>query len=178
MKIVANITFKSVLQEIKDIEKRNEYFDWLDDEGKRLEIAWDCLQLVLSYKIKTSIGFYWGKGLKTIITEEPKEFQRILNEELPDCRVCARGALMLAQIRLGNNIDSRESGRDCGIEKNIQGFTYDDFIGMELEFETDRFCHPYQRNSQEKLANILCNVLVNGNFNKEDKTDYLTVTKD
>ena len=33
---------------------------------------------------------------------------------------------------------------------------------------------PYPKRTWEKLANICCNVISNGNFNKEDKTDYLT----
>lgn len=37
MKIIPQIKFKSLLQPIKDIEERNKYFDYLSDEGKRLE---------------------------------------------------------------------------------------------------------------------------------------------
>lgn len=175
MKIIPNITFKSVLQPIKNIKKRNAYFDWLNDESKRLEIAWDCLQLVLSGKIVADDDRnFWSRSLIRIKTQSSKEFQRILNEELPECTVCARGGLMLSQIRLGNNILTNDDYRDCGKE-NIKGFTYNDFKAIESEFEYSTYKHPYEDNTDQKLANIMCNILVNGNFNIEDRTDYLTV---
>lgn len=44
---------------------------------------------------------------------------------------------------------------------------------MENEYESSYYDHPYKSHTEEKLANICYNVLVNGNFNTDDDTDYL-----
>lgn len=172
-----NITFKSVLQPIKNIEERNQYFEELSDEGKRLEIAWDCLQLILANKIKASEGcYYWNHYLSKIRgkIDTSKEFQIELIKILPkDCKVCVRGGMMLSQIRLGNKISPKSDNVMEGSIDNIRGFTFNDFIIMEKEYEFSKYNHPYISSTSEKLANICCNILVNGNFNTEDKTDYL-----
>jgi len=171
-----NITFKSLLQPIKDIQKRNKYFDYLDDEGKRLEIAWDMLQLLVNEKLE-AIGVavaYWSSWFKTGIEElsDSKSIQKYLCEELPTCRVCARGGLMISQLRLGNSINYNYH-IDSGRPEFIKGFIIEDFVHMENEYERGKYEHPYYNGSTEKLMNICCNILVNGNFNIDDKTDYL-----
>jgi hypothetical protein len=175
MQIIPNITFKSVLQPIQNIEERNEYFNWLNDEGKRLEIAWDCLQLIVNNIVNGSYCQYWSNSLNTIKTKDSKEFQEILNNELPKCYVCGRGGLMLSQIRLGNSICSDSFYRSDGNFDNIKGFDLSTFKLIEKEYEDIEFNHPYDKHTTEKLANIMCNILVNGNFNTQDKTNYLTV---
>lgn len=171
-----NITFKSLLQSIKNIQKRNEYFDYLSDEGKRLEIAWDMLRLLMNSKLKANgVGkYYWNEYLltKTRILDS-KGLQKYLNENIPECTVCARGGLMISQIRLGNSIRGSDSNRDNGDPLNLKGFAFNDFIQIENEYEHSMYQHPYDKGTTEKLMNICCNILVNGNFDKNDKTDYL-----
>lgn len=166
------IKYKSKLYRFKNIDSRNKAFDSLSDEDKRREIAWDSLQLILSEKVSASLGEYWSNGLFSI-EGDSKTLQKILLNELPECRVCARGAMMLSQIRLGNSIDSSDGYREQGTDENIKGFSMNDFYNMESEYENCQYRHPYNYNTDEKLANICCNIIVNGNFNTEDKTDYL-----
>jgi len=81
--------------------------------------------------------------------------------------------MMLSQIRLGNSIASNDLKREKGSLGNIKGFSLKDFFLMEREYEHSSFKHPYFANTQEKLANICCNILANGNFDIHDDTDYL-----
>lgn len=173
--IIPNITFNSVLQPIKNIEERNKAFDELTDEGKRQEIAWDALQLVINEKVGAALRVYWSSALSCITAENSKAFQQILINELPtDCYVCQRGLVMLSTIRLGDSILPNDDYREHGSSENLKGFSLFDMLIMEAEYEYSEFNHPYPNNSSEKLANICCNILVNGNFNPNDKTDYLT----
>lgn len=172
-----NITFKSLLQPIKNIEERNAYFDYLSNEGKRLEIAWDMLQLLVQEKL-TAIGVnvtFWGNTLINLTYEvNAKEVQRILcTTKLSRCTVCARGGLMVSQLRLGNSFTYHEINHGAGTSSTIKGFTYDDYLRIEKEYEHSIYNHPYTAGTTEKLMNICCNILVNGNFNTNDRTDYL-----
>ena len=169
--------FRSQLESIKDLEQRNKVFDVLSDEKKRREIAFDCLQLTLALKVTGSdyrnSAPYWGNELNSINTKTPREFQEILVNELPECEVCVRGGLMLSQIRLGNNISTDDDFRNDGNERNIRGFSLEKFITMEEEYEQEVYGHPYKMKTTEKLQNICLNVIANGDFDQEDKTDYL-----
>lgn len=190
MKIIPNIKYKSVLQGIKNIKERNKAFDALDEQSQRMEIAWDTLQLITSNKVEGSIGSYWDRGLLNlqgdirdevddgIISEEKgsKEFQETLIKKLPEsCKVCARGGVMLSLIRLGNKISPIEFHAPKGDRDIIRAFDMDSMYAMESEYERSNYNHPYLHNSTEKLANIYCNVLVNGFFNTKDKSNYLIV---
>lgn len=176
------IKYKSKLSRYKNVTNRNKAFDKLSDEDKRKEIAWDSLQLILNEKIEGSRGFYWSDNLYNFskrYSDNSKEFQQKLIKELPGCTVCARGALMLSQIRLGNEL-SYEKDKDIhkGNENIIKGFNFSSFINMEYEYEHDAYHLPYYHHTTEKLANIMCNIIANGDFNLKDKTDYLLIEKD
>jgi hypothetical protein len=175
------IPFKSVLSGIKSIETRNQKFKTLSVESKRQEIAYDALKLVLAGKLMASDGCFWDDelyDLKQILEKNgksAKDFQMALNKELPTCKVCQRGLMMVSVIRLGNQISPDDGDAYCGSEETLRGkgFTKGQFLRMEGEFEESRFEHPYEDNTDEKLANICCNVIANGTFNTDDKRDYL-----
>lgn len=172
-----NIDYVSVLDDIEDIKERNKAFDALDDQSKRLEIAWDALKLIDKRLISGSWGSYWSYDLRVLSHEcrTSKQFQKELNKNsnIEGCSVCARGAVMLSLIRLGNNIKPTDQFAYDGNEGNIKGFSMKSMEQMESEYECSKFLHPYNTNTDEKLMNILCNVLVNGDFNPKDKTNYL-----
>lgn len=175
VKIVPQIKYKSLLANIKDIGERNKAFNALTKEEQRLEIAWDALQLVITDKVKASTGCYWNWKLNDIVdgSKNAKEFQNNLLNNLPEgCLVCARGALTLSRIRLGNKVKPDDNFDNSGYN-NVKGFTLEDYQKAEKEYEWSYYSHPYNNNTNQKLANILCNILVNGNFNTEDRTDYL-----
>lgn len=173
----ANIVYRSVLDKYKDIDERNKQFDSLTDEGKRLEITWDVLKLLENEVILPAYGEYWSGKLQAVAfnTTTSKELFIRFNKDsvLQSCRVCARGALMLSQIRLGNTLSPNTYRIDRGGRDIIQGFSIEDFEEMENEYERSDYSHPYRANTREKLMNIMCNVLVNGNFNTSDDNDYL-----
>jgi hypothetical protein len=148
----------------------------LDDQSKRLEIAWDALRMVVIGLVEASYGCYWSFDLCNV-DGDSKTLQKVFNTKNfykeNTCKVCQRGLMMLSQIRLGNSVDSWQWDKDEGSERNIKGFSIDSFLAMEKEYEHNSFRHPYNTHTQQKLANICCNVLINGDFNIADKTDYL-----
>lgn len=169
-----DLKFKSKLQPIKDIEERNKAFDALSDEDKRKEIAWDCLQLILDNTVEGSYNEYWSSNIRNIFENDSKKFQkRLLKVE--ECKVCARGGLMLSQIRLGNSITSKEPYKEDGRQGILKGFNMGSFQNAEMEYEHSAFKHPYIGTSTYKLANIMCNIIINGDFNTKDKTNYLVL---
>ncbi len=183
--IVPQITYKSVLSRIKSIKNRNKAFNALDDESQRLEIAWDALQLCLNKKIKPTdwdsrSGRYWGKGLVGILRKKrlsAEEFQEeLLNVE--SCACCERGLIMLSTVRMGNCLTNKTVDVQMGHKQIVKGFSMYDMNHMEDEYENSYYDHPYEDNTLEKMCNILCNVLVNGNFNIRDKKDYLDTDHD
>jgi len=169
------IDYKSVLIGLT-IKAKNIAFNNLSPEIQRLEIAWDALNLVLSETLKPSNGCYWNYNLREIGGDD-KNLQKTLNAKSfyreNDCYVCQRGLMMVSQIRLGNSISSGDDTRESGSADNIKGFSIYSFIKMETEYEKCAYGHPYDSNTKEKMANICCNILVNGDFNTKDETDYL-----
>ncbi len=184
MKIKINITYKSCLEGITDVTERNKAFNNLDDQSKRLEIAWDALQLVLAGNTSAAEGAYWRGDFSDVVRQmllSPEQLQKEALRTNLQCEVCARGAVMLSVIRLGNELDNVKYGiRDlsAGDYDTVKGFGMGAMRRMEAEYEYSEYETPHKRRTKEKLCNILCNVLVNGNFNGQDRTDYLTITED
>lgn len=175
MTVIDKIPFASQLRHITDLDERNAVFNTLSDEDKRKEIAYDALLLVLEKIARPSDGCYWGDSLVNLANNlnTSKELQRALVHDIPECYVCQRGLMMISQIRLGNSIKPGDRCKSHGSNKNLKGFSIDSFTQMECEYEFSFYSHPYIRNSRMKLMNICCNVLANGNFNENDKTNYL-----
>lgn len=172
-----NIDYVSVLDDIQDIDERNKAFKKLTKEGKRLEIAWDTLKLVMEEKIKPSNGYYWSDKLFRLANRsvDSQDFHKRLNQDskIKGCSVCARGGIMLSQIRLGNTVSPDSWAMDRGESSILDGFSIHSMRRMENEYEMSQYKHPYSPRTKEKLMNILCNVLVNGDFKSSDKTNYL-----
>ncbi len=175
------IPFKSKLAKIKSLKLRNAKFKKLTPSEKRKEIAFDALNLVIIGKLNASHGSYWGGELMSLQSnlcdagENAEVFQKALINDLPSCEVCQRGLLMVSTIRVGNNISPDDGDVDEGSRSMLKGkgFKIENFWEMEDEFENDIYRHPYATNTDEKLMNICCNVIANGNFKKRDTTDYL-----
>ena len=168
------IKYVSVLK--GTLSQRNKAFNNLSPEIQRLEIAWDALNLVLQVLVKPNECGYWSDPLRNI-NGNSKVLQKTLNDKTfyqkNECEVCQRGLMMVSQIRLGNSIGDDDCDRSDGNEGNVKGFSIESFEKMESEYEHNAYNHPYDTHTKEKLANICCNVLNNGDFNVDDKTDYL-----
>lgn len=171
------IPFKSKLSRVKDIEKRNKVFNSMQPEDQRKEIAYDALILLVKKKIQAESGIYWDYNFKnkTGRLSTPKALQKFVCKDSIECNVCARGAIMLSQIRLGNTVDPSDSKRSVGSHDNLRGFDIKGMDNMENEFEgfTDDEKVKYDIGTNEKLACILSNVIINGDFKKSDRTDYV-----
>ena len=168
------LEFRSQLQSIRSIAKRNLAFEGLSDEDKRKEIAYDCLKLTLQGKVRGAYNSYWSSSLDCIKEPDSKKFQKLLVDDLPECAVCVRGGMMLSQIRLGNSLSTNSHSYYKGDYENIKGFTFDSFIKMEDEYENLHYHHPYNTDTTEKLQNICLNVIHNGDFDVDDATDYVS----
>lgn len=176
---IEKVPFRSALTKYRNIENRNKAFNKLSKKSKRREIAFDALKLVQTSKIKPARGEYWNEKLESMRkkAQSPKEFQKCLINLPASCECCQRGLMMVSQIRLGNTVDPNDEDADSGNHDNIKGFDYQTFRDMEREFENSNYNHPYPLRSKRKLANICCNIIVNGDFKTGDTTDYLTKWK-
>lgn len=156
----------------------------------RKEIAYDALQLTLTQRLIANNGSYWGINLRvikdTVRQEGSKVFQKALIDLPQNCAVCARGALMVSQIRLGNELHPCSSEIAKGNATNIKGFTTSDFITMEnyYEYKDYKAFDTITKKSyllfgdiyvarKYRLINIFLNVLTNGNFNNDAEIDYI-----
>jgi hypothetical protein len=181
--IQANITFKSLLQPIKNIEKRNTAFANLTREGKRLEIAWEALQLLLKGTIipagVSGKSYYWDPTLtKTLKSSYSSKTLQEKFLKVQECRVCARGAITLSKIRLGNNT-APENLYTISIamgnrNNSADGFSRGSLHYMENQYEASFYLPTLKPRSTPNLANILCNILVNGDYKPSDKKIYIT----
>ena len=172
-----NIPFKSKLQDIVDLDAKNDKFATLSKEEKRREIAFDSLKLIISEKIVGNPYGYWNTTLHNIKdkSDGSKDLcRRFHNLPKKQCMVCAKGAVMVSQIRLGNNIRPTIRGIDSGRKDILEGFSTHDMDKMESIYEGwSPKKHPYQPDTTQLLANIMCNVIANGKFKVKDTTDYL-----
>lgn len=181
-----NFPFKSTLDIIEDIQARNVAFHKLDAETQRKEIAYDLYKLVMAGLVHNSYCSYWSGTFlhNSNNATTPSELHAYLNTiadgvHTHKCTVCARGGMMLSQIRLGNTLDPHDQNLTTGAEYNLIGFTLQEFNSMEHLYEGRAFYdarvknHPHYPNSKARLVNICLNVIVNGEFNMDDTTDYL-----
>jgi len=135
-----NILYKSKL-DIKDIKERNKAFEALSDEDKRKEIVFDSLKLILEerkLRATESATGYWNFGASSLVENYNSSEQlqnALLNLNIPNCEVCARGAVMLSQIRLGNSLCANDNGITDGESGAVRGFNMLSMRLMELVYE-------------------------------------------
>lgn len=187
------LPFKSKLDPFRTITERNKVFHTLNAAEQRQEIAYDLLTLILLGHVTSGQWTYWeGNYLdERSYCNTAEDLHVYFNQiELRNakCEVCARGGMMLSQIRLGNTLTVDTCGIGNGDAKTIVGFTYQEYHDMEslyegytqrntfngTEYNTWIADHPYSERTTERLANICLNVIVNGVFDEEDFTDYVT----
>lgn len=178
------IPFKSKISHITDVAERNKAFEALVDSEKRQEVALDIINNYSLGFIKEQHGSqYWppnfandGRRLET--SEELQSFV-IANGKGILCNVCARGAIMVSRIILGNNISPDASFYD-GDSRVVEGqfvnpaSEFSDGLLMDVEryYENYGFIR-YRRKTPECIAALAANILANGDFIHKDETDYL-----
>lgn len=175
----SKLPYKSKLSRFKDINKRNIKFKSLSLEDQKKEIALDVLNLLSTENINASISCYMS-FYDDVYQCNDKEIFKLLNDNEffnkinndYGCQVCARGAMMLSTIRLGNSIDPSNDVRfDKGDEYNQEYFTFNEYNDMEYQYEHGT--EPYYHNTNGLLANIFLQIVHTGTFDIENKTDYL-----
>lgn len=172
------LPYKSKLSNIKDINQKNKKFESLSLPDQRKEIALDVLMLINNESIFSSNGSYIESDDVNIgIFDSEQAFKSFNDNQYlkeNDCRVCARGAMMLSTIRLGNTISPEfDCDFDCGSIENQKYFTLGEFLEMEEIYENrNRF--NYRHNTIEMLANIFLNVIYETDLtNRKKYKDYL-----
>lgn len=190
----SKLPYKTKLKRIKNIARRNKKFESLKPSEQRMEIALDIItSLNDEVIIASDRSEYWSPFLIHIgvNASNPEDLQKkLLN--LPkvkdtndhsgyhggqqSCRVCARGAMMLSTIRLGNTLDPREGDLPSGNSDNQKYFDYYEFKDMESVFES-HFEGYYDSNTDECLANIFLQIIFNNGkeYNPNDLNDYLSI---
>lgn len=181
------LKYKTQLGSIKNIEKRNVAFHALSKKERRQEIALDVLGLLDMGRLSSSgqdifDACYWsGKMKREIIdTDSPESMQELVISdsfyEEVSCSVCARGAMMLSTIRMGNNLSPTGIDLASGSIYSQKHFTTSMFKKMETVFEQlDGVSRVYQSNTNESLANIFLQVVQTGSFKLSDTKDYLSI---
>lgn len=166
----------------KSIKRNNETFHSLDRDSQKKEIALDVLSMIASDTMVGSHDSYWDtilyKNAKKI-TSASKLQKELRNVE--SCSVCARGAMMLSTIRVGNKLKYTygEEGLIDGNNHTQKHFDYGEYSDMENVYEDyantrQEYDIPYDRQSTECLANIFLQVMHTGTFViGEANEDYL-----
>jgi len=186
MKIKKNwrslLNYKSKLDQFKNIDKKNEAFHALSKLERRMEIALDIIGLLELDHIIPAGGGYWSSPLKLGKQKcnTPTELQQFtLNtERYSGCHVCARGAMMLSTIRLGNKLEPNAYGITDGNDSTQNHFPESIYSTMENVYEDafNSYSKPYKANSPECLANIFLQVIQReGKYALSNKTDYLKI---
>lgn len=180
------IPYESKLSGIKDLEKRNEAYKELSIADKVREIGFDMLDNFITGRLKkqpSSSFVYWPSLLVTEFKsiQDPKEFQQRLEQKQNEilCSVCARGALMVSRIKLGNHIcggntNFMDGEDECTGESILEEFTYRQLSDMEYLYEDNGFIR-YEKRTPECIAAIAASLIQNGVFDKNDETDYLKI---
>lgn len=89
---------REIVSYSKQVEKNNVAYKRLGKKGKRLAIAKDALGQLLLGKAHAESGTYFRATLGDDVTGDAKQIaDKVL--ALPECSVCAKGAVMLSQIR-------------------------------------------------------------------------------
>lgn len=118
------------------------------------------------------------------------DLQKKFVEPIPQCSVCQRGLWMLSQIRVaGFNLPNLNGNTITFLRKGlpgiVEGVTFKQLEDMETMYEgTDEYQQhfgrtrpadnsPYEPHTNKMLANVMCNIIQNCKYKKNDFTDYL-----
>jgi hypothetical protein len=165
---------------ISDIKERNKAFHALEIKDRRKEIALDTIELVFTDQIVASNGEYWTEKFREQVDllETPEELQKLTLKGLmtnsEPCEVCARGAMMLSTIRLGNELSPASDQLCKGTKNNQLHFEYEMYRDMEGMYEADGYYHDiYESNSVEMLLEIFIQVVFTGEYDPDESSDSL-----
>jgi len=117
---------KLTAAQIRNVKRKNSTFNGLDPKRKLVAIAKDVLAQLALKKYIANQGIFIN-GVHDLLYEVADP-QLCLLETKTKCKVCARGAMVLSRVRLGNSMDAR-SIRNYG-EGEIWDNTYSPIPGI------------------------------------------------
>ena len=188
----------------KTVAEKNEQFSKLNDCDKAKEIALDSLHILMTKaNVYAHKGGYWSNDLSNLLDYTMKKFDGIVvkeklqelftDENLPSCEVCQRGLWMLSQLRVAafELPEGFKQGKiPSGVKSTVNGITVYNLEKMEIMYEGWRIDHDknnegltpsenskYKPQTNQMLANIVCNIIQNCRFKINDHTDYLKLWK-
>ncbi len=140
-KPAAKRAFKKVAQKIK---KDNVKFDSMTDAQKRVQICKDVIKWLDSGKLKAQSGIYCSinKGLSKVKANDELR-PLILEGSIPQCNVCAKGAMFMSCVLKDNHLNKSEyvkvfkNGRNTQstISERLPEFTQKQLDLIESYFE-------------------------------------------
>ena len=180
------VPFKSVLIGLS-VAKKNKKFETLSPCEQTREIALDALSLLMKQNVQAFHG-YWEEEMQARAVKAIKNINNNIQNEFQnegDCHVCQRGLWMLSQARTcgvdivkTNLYFENESRIDkmafmAGSNESVKGLSFKMLEQMENEYELSKYSNNYEFHTKNKLANVICNILQNCGYDKNDITDYL-----
>lgn len=175
------------------LEESNAKFNALPPKQQMVQIAKDILAQQAAGKFEAKGGEYTGLAdnmsmALAIDRSGKKTIQEFLTIDPPVCTVCARGAMMLSRVRLGNSVDQDDAARmrcstpipsiPMGIQKTLEALFEGafDIQGMQQfrnkmsqkrydEFLSEIVSLPW--NKSDRLTAIFQNIIKN-------EGDYVT----
>lgn len=163
---------REIVSYSKQVEKNNVAYGRLGPKAKRLAIAKDALGQLLLGKVNGEGGTYLRSTHDEDLSGTPKEIaSKVL--ALPECFVCAKGAIMLSQIRHRKTCDFGGTGNSASLYPNSCGFdnAFSDLMRsrMEAAFETwDGSDLAHVGDEDVRLFAILENIVENqGDFDPQ-----------
>lgn len=164
---------KSKLSRFKILKNRNKAFDKLSVREQMIEVCLDVLQQVISKKYRGTnhIDDVISRYVDNITLISLQNFvlgkdnrseagQEFLHNYGRTCAVCARGAMQLSTLRMGNHIDPTKSKFSKGNDESLFKPVF--YIAMEIVYENssislDRF--KIYHNTNEMLFAIYYNLI-------------------
>jgi len=167
---------------VEKIKTNNDKFKKLSKEEQIVEIAKDTIERIrLGQILATTGSFFNWMTYPHIKNSKVKQFKTLINSNLEECRVCAKGALFCSYVGRVNkfktqDVDDYNDFDNTNHKKLLEIFTIEQLDLIEIAFEgvsylnkceddlliekAEEFYDNYDNNSEVRLLNI-CENLIN-----------------
>lgn len=139
---------KLVIKELAEkIKLENKAFAKASPEEKRVIIAQDCIARIRAKQIIAKRGRFIGNYDEVLAPLKNKSLKSVLNVNIPECEVCAKGGLFLSYVGRVNDfktcrIDLGNSRYNNEHVKLLELFSLEQLSIIEIAFEGAKFITP------------------------------------
>jgi hypothetical protein len=132
---------------VEKIKTNNDKFKKLSKEEQIVEIAKDTIERIRLKQLIPETGhFIKSNSYFKIINSNKKQFKTLINSDLKECEVCAKGALFCSYVGRVNkfkieNLDQFNSSENKNHEKLLEIFTFEQLDLIEIAFEGKSYLH-------------------------------------